>query len=320
MEILIYHPSLRIPTEVDKEAMLVESLGYSGMVMPDHLYVLDFQTGSPLPYPHPLAVLSAAAAVTKRIKLLSLVSNNLARGPVELAHQTATLANLAPGRVELAIGAGWFAEEHISAGVKFPTGGERIERLTETVAICRALFANAQVQHDGNYYKVNIPIGGFTPVSSNIPILVGAAAPRMIRAAAQIADRVDLQPNALSGGGADLNAYNSYTFELLAAGVEQVQKAAQAVGRKVKVSASPFVLSTTSETEADLARKSMADFVGLPLNVIEDSFGTLIGTFDQIREKVKRYTTAGCDRIHLQALNPEAAEQLAPMLSEFLTL
>ena len=204
--------------------------------------------------------------------------------------------------------------------MKFPTGGERIERLTETVAICRALFANAQVQHDGNYYKVNIPIGGFTPVSSNIPILVGAAAPRMIRAAAQIADRVDLQPNALSGGGADLNAYNSYTFELLAAGVEQVQKAAQAVGRKVKVSASPFVLSTTSETEADLARKSMADFVGLPLNVIEDSFGTLIGTFDQIREKVKRYTTAGCDRIHLQALNPEAAEQLAPMLSEFLTL
>lgn len=318
MEILIYHPTLRTPDRVVTEAVLLESLGYSGMVMPDHLYVLDFQTGEPLPYPHPLSILSAAAAVTKRLKLLSLVSNNLARGPVELAHQTATLANLAPGRVDLAVGTGWFAEEHIAAGVKFPTGGERIERLAETVAICRALFANAQVRHNGNYYQVNIPFGGFPAVSTDIRIIVGAAAPRMIRTAAQIADQIDLQPNALTGGGADLSIYNSYTFDLLAAGAERAHVAAQAVGRKITVSASPFVLATANEAETDSARKSMADFVGLPLSVIEESYGTLIGTIDQIREKVRRYPIAGCDRIHLQALNPEAAERLAPMLSEFL--
>ena len=97
MEVLIYHPVLRSPDAVLEEAPRLEALGFDGLVMPDHLYVLDFQSGVPLPYPHPLPVLSAAAAVTRRLKLLALVSNNLARGPVELAQQTATLGEPGAG-------------------------------------------------------------------------------------------------------------------------------------------------------------------------------------------------------------------------------
>ena len=315
MEILIYHPALRMPAVVLEEAPKMEELGFDGLVMPDHLYVLDFQSGVPLPYPHPLPVLSAAAAVTKRVKLLALVSNNLARGPVELAQQTATLANLAPGRVELAIGAGWFEAEHVAAGVGFPRGADHVRRLVESVSICRRLFADAAVDHDGEHYQVRVPVGGFAPVQEPIPIMVGAAAPAMIRAAARVADRVDLQPDTLSGGGVDLRQYNSYTFELLAAGVERATAAAAAAGRTIRVSASPFVLITADEAEGTAARQDMADFLGLDASVLEASFGTLIGSPDEVGAKLSRYVDAGCDRVHLQALNAEAATRVAPLLS-----
>ena len=314
MEVLIYHPVLRSPEAVLVDAPRLEQLGFDGLVMPDHLYVLDFQSGVPLPYPHPLPVLAAAAAVTKRVKLLALVSNNLARGPVELAQQTATLANLAPGRAELAIGAGWFEAEHVAAGVGFPTGRERIARLEETVSICRALFTTGQVDHVGAHYQVQMPPGGFIDVASTIPIMVGAAARHMLRAAARVADRVDLQPDALSGGGADLRAYNSYTFELLAAGVRDVREAAAAVGRDVPVSASPFVLVTADDAEGGAERNSMADFLGVGVDVIDASYGTLIGSPREVGDKLARYVEAGCDRVHLQCLNAEAAERVAPLL------
>jgi alkanesulfonate monooxygenase SsuD/methylene tetrahydromethanopterin reductase-like flavin-dependent oxidoreductase (luciferase family) len=315
MEFLIYHPVLRSPRAVIDEAPALERLGFDGLVMPDHLYVLDFQSGVPLPYPHPLPVLAAAAAVTSRLKLLALVSNNLARGPVELAQQTATLANLAPGRVELALGAGWFEAEHVAAGVGFPSGADRVRRLVESVSICRRLFAEGTVDHQGEHYLVQVPTGGFVTVDAPIPIMVGAAAPAMIRAAARVADRVDLQPDALRGGGADLARYNSYTFEQLAAGAERAMEAAVAASRSIRVSASPFVLVTADEAEGADARQTMAEFLGLEPAVLEQSFGTLIGSADEVAAKLARYSDAGCDRVHLQALNGDAAARIAPLLA-----
>jgi alkanesulfonate monooxygenase SsuD/methylene tetrahydromethanopterin reductase-like flavin-dependent oxidoreductase (luciferase family) len=314
MEFLIYHPVLRSPAAVIEDAPSLEALGFDGLVMPDHLYVLDFQSGVPLAYPHPLPVLAAAAAVTSRVKLLALVSNNLARGPVELAQQTATLANLAPGRVELALGAGWFEAEHVAAGVGFPDGADRRARLVESVSICRRLFAEGTVDHDGEHYRVSVPKGGFVTVDAPIPIMVGAAAPAMIRTAARIADRVDLQPDALRGGGANLADYNSYTFELLAAGAERAMAEAAAAGRSIRVSASPFVLVTPDEAEGAAERQAMADFLGLDAAVLETSFGTLIGSADEVAAKLARYPDAGCDRVHLQTLNGEAAMRIAPLL------
>ena len=282
MEILIYHPALRMPAVVLEEAPKIEELGFDGLVMPDHLYVLDFQSGVPLPYPHPLPVLSAAAAVTKRVKLLALVSNNLARGPVELAQQTATLANLAPGRVELAIGAGWFEAEHVAAGVGFPRGADRVRRLVESVSICRRLFADAAVDHDGEHYQVRVPVGGFAPVQEPIPIMVGAAAPAMIRAAARVADRVDLQPDASSGGGADLR-HIGYTFACRGGR----RRACHRGGRRGRPNDPGERIALRAHhgrrgRGRGGARQDMADFLGLDASVLEASFGTLIGSPDEV--------------------------------------
>src|SRR5450432_4268568 len=133
MEIFVYTPLAQSPEHACRAAREIEDLGYDGMAMPDHLFVPSFSGGRPQPYAHALTVLAACAASTSRIRLLTLVANVLARGPVELAHSVSSLQRLSNGRVELGLGAGWFRAEFSAAGVFFPDPDERLGRLTETV-------------------------------------------------------------------------------------------------------------------------------------------------------------------------------------------
>src|SRR5258706_1397796 len=210
MEIFVYTPLVQSPESASRAAREVEELGYDGLAMPDHLFVPSFAGGTFQPYAHAVTVLAACAASTSKLRLLTLVANVLARSPVELAHSVSTLQRLSGGRVELGLGAGWFRAEFDAAGLPFPSPSERVGRLEETVAICPALFSGEDVQFAGRYFNVALAAGTFLPCSPP-PILVGGAGPRSVRAAAKLGDRVDLQPNALAGGGLDLTAYNSYS-------------------------------------------------------------------------------------------------------------
>ena len=134
MLIYIYHPGLHSPERAAGIARRLEELGYDGIAMPDHLFIPNFITGAPQHYAHGPTVLTTCAAVTSRIALVTLMANVLVRPPVELAHAVATLARVAgPGRVDLGVGTGWFRWEFEAAGLAFPPGRERRDRLVEAV-------------------------------------------------------------------------------------------------------------------------------------------------------------------------------------------
>lgn len=98
--------------------------------------------------------LAAAAVATERIHLGSFVANNLNRHPALLANIVGTLADLAPGRVELGIGIGGHPAEHAAYGMDFPAAPERAARLEEAVAVLRALFTGGPVDFEGRYYRL----------------------------------------------------------------------------------------------------------------------------------------------------------------------
>ena len=89
--------------------------------------------------------LTAAAVSTERIGVGSFVVNNVNRHPAVLANIVATLADLAPGRVELGIGIGGHPVEHEAYGMDFPPARERAERLEEAIAVLRLLFSGGPV-------------------------------------------------------------------------------------------------------------------------------------------------------------------------------
>jgi len=68
--------------------------------------------------------------------------------PAIVAQAAATLAELFPGRLSVALGTGEFSNEHIT-GAPWPDKKIREARLLECVEVMRALFAGEAVDHDG---------------------------------------------------------------------------------------------------------------------------------------------------------------------------
>jgi probable non-F420 flavinoid oxidoreductase len=68
--------------------------------------------------------------------------------PAIVAQAAATLAEMFPGRLSVALGTGEFSNEHIT-GEPWPGKAVRNARLRECVDVMRALFAGEVVDHDG---------------------------------------------------------------------------------------------------------------------------------------------------------------------------
>ncbi len=68
--------------------------------------------------------------------------------PAIIAQAAATLSEMFPGRLQVALGTGEFSNEHIT-GQRWPDKKIREARLLECVEVMRALFAGEVVDHDG---------------------------------------------------------------------------------------------------------------------------------------------------------------------------
>jgi probable F420-dependent oxidoreductase len=172
-------------------ARQVEDSGIDVLLLRDH-----FSAGAFGQQLAPFTGLAAAAAVTTRLRLGTIVLSNDFRHPAIVAHEAASLHLVSGGRFELGIGAGWYQPEYQAAGIAFDPAGQRISRLDESLSIIKGLLAGAPVRHTGDFYRIDgldldvLP----TPRPSSPRLLVGAGGPRMLRLAARHADIVGVLP------------------------------------------------------------------------------------------------------------------------------
>jgi probable F420-dependent oxidoreductase len=171
-------------------ARRVEDAGVDVFLIRDHFSAAPF--GQQFA---PFSALAAAAAVTARLHVGTMVLSNDFRHPAVVAHEAASLHELSGGRFELGIGAGWYQPEYDAAGIPFDGPGQRISRLEESLAIIRGLLARTPVHHSGAWYRIDGLDLDVLPERSGRPrLLVGAGGPRMLRVAARHADVVGLLP------------------------------------------------------------------------------------------------------------------------------
>ena len=126
-----------------------------------------------------LVMLSAAAALTRRVRVFATVFVLPMHDPVWLAKQAATLDVLCGGRFVLGVGAGAREEDYRSVGASF---SKRHAQMAAGVATLRQIW-----QGDPAFPGAH-PIGPRPLQSGGPPILVGALAPRAIARAASWAD------------------------------------------------------------------------------------------------------------------------------------
>ena len=93
-------------------ARRAEEAGIGSLLIRDH-----FSAGAFGQQLAPFSALAAAAAVTGRLHVGTMVLSNDFRHPAIVAHEAASLHHLSGGRFELGIGAGWYQPEYSAAGL-----------------------------------------------------------------------------------------------------------------------------------------------------------------------------------------------------------
>jgi alkanesulfonate monooxygenase SsuD/methylene tetrahydromethanopterin reductase-like flavin-dependent oxidoreductase (luciferase family) len=108
--------------------------------------------------------------------------------PVVLAKRVTTVDQISGGRVVFGIGAGWQVNEHAAYGFRLPDPGERVSHFIECLQVIRHLLDDTRATFDGQWYHLTDAPFEPKPVQSPLPILVGTAGPRMMRATARYAN------------------------------------------------------------------------------------------------------------------------------------
>jgi probable F420-dependent oxidoreductase len=249
-----------------------EGLGYSTLFMPDHF-------GDQLA---PTPALAAAAEATSTLRIGPLVLDNDYRHPVVTAKEMATLDVLSGGRLELGIGAGWMASDYEQSGIPMDPPAERVERLSEAVAVIKGLMAPGSFSYQGTHYRIAGLDGLPKPVQTPTPpLLIGGGGPRVLALAGREADIVGLNP-AIRSGRVDAAAARDGGADVTDRKLAWVREAAGARYDGIELTMLIYLAVVTDDRAGTIS--ATAPLFGLEPGGLEHFPHAWVGTIDQIAE------------------------------------
>ena len=155
----------------------------------DHAWTYDHLTWRALrdsPWFGAIPTLTAAATITSRIRLGTMVTSPTFRDPVSLAKELMTLDDISDGRITAGIGAGGDGFDATATRDDAWTRRERTERFEEFVGQLDLLLTEPAVSVHGRYYVANearaIPGCRQQP---RLPFAIAATGSRSLRVAAR---------------------------------------------------------------------------------------------------------------------------------------
>lgn len=118
--------------------------------------------------------LGYAAALTRRVKLGTLVTGVTYRYPGLLIKTATTLDVLSGGRAYLGIGAAWNEEEHMGLGVPYPALKERFELLEETLQVAKLMWGEGAPPYHGKHLHLDETLNSPQALTKpHPPLLIG---------------------------------------------------------------------------------------------------------------------------------------------------
>ena len=265
-------------------ATLAEELGFDGFSTSDHYHsVVGVEGRASLDV---WGVLCALAAVTRRIRLGTMVSPVTFRPPAVLAKLALAADGFSGGRIEIGLGTGWHEAEHVRFGLPFPPFADRLAMLAEQAELIRRLTDGERFDFEGAHYRLREAAIHPAAVAGRMRIVFGGSAkPKVAALAARFAD--------------SYNVVWATPDECRAARV-RLDAACEAIGRDpgslpMTLMARLIVGSDEREYRARRARVTAKADEGPD----EDESSWLAGTAEQVVERLAVYRAAGVDGFYL---------------------
>jgi F420-dependent oxidoreductase-like protein len=283
-------------------ARTAEALGYSGFFRSDHYLAMS---GDGLPGPTDSWVtLGGIARETSLIRLGTLVTAATFRHPGPLAVSVAQVDAMSEGRVEIGIGTGWFEREHQAYGIPFPPLGERFARLIEQLEIITGLWTTPvgeTFDYAGTHYALNDSPALPKPVQRPHPpiIIGGLGANRTPRLAATFADEFNV-PFA--------------SLDTIRAHYQRVRATVESEGRPAdSMTYSAAFVVCAGRDAAEITRRAAA--IGREVDELRAN-SPLVGTPEEIVDRLGPLTGAGVQRAYLQLLDMSDLDHLELFAAE----
>jgi probable F420-dependent oxidoreductase len=250
-------------------ARKAEAVGFHTLIAQDH-FGKQFA---------PLPALVAAGAVTRRLRLATLVLDNDFRHPATLAKEAATVDVLTSGRLELGLGAGWLQSDYAKTGLAFDPPAERLERLSEAVQICKQFFTSDEaVTFCGKHYRVEQLDASPRPTQKPPPIMLAGRQRRMLSLAAREADIVGISL-------LDRHVPGQPEPPTFAQKVEWVRQAAGDRFCNLEIHVNARAVEVT-DADPHAAIEHIAAQTGQSPAALHESPGTLVGSVEAIVEQL----------------------------------
>jgi probable F420-dependent oxidoreductase len=276
-----------LPTIAEMRSLveLVDRSGYDSLWVGDHisfaLAILD-----------PLLQLAQAAVASPRLQLGTAVYLLPLRHPTPVAKQVSTLDHLTEGRFIFGVGVGGeFPKEYEACGVPI---AERGARLSESLAVLRALWSGDAVSHEGRFFQfkdIRMPPPPRQP--GGPPIWCGGRSDAALRRVGRLTD-----------------GWMSYvvTPDMFREGLDKIAAAAGAAGRVFERGfGTAHLLFTriddTYEKALDAATVSLSQRYAMDFRKAAQRYCAL-GPPERVVETIVRFHEAGVRHVILDFVGP----------------
>lgn len=264
------------PHELVELSVKAETFGLYGVCVADHPGVT----------PSPFVRLALAATATTRLRLIPYVLNCGVRDPLDIASDAATLDVISNGRLVLGLGAGHSPVEWTMTGRRYPSAGERVDRLGEVVDVVQRLLAGDVVTAVGQHVVLQEAfLMHPRPVQDRVPLLIGGNGPRLLHLAGEAADIVSF-----TGLGATLDdghrheaLWDAVSIDARVSIVEETAPT-RSPTRDVLVQHLEF-----TDDRVGAAARFVEQHPDLTTDVALSSPHVLIGTLDELTEELLGY-------------------------------
>jgi F420-dependent oxidoreductase-like protein len=251
------------------------------------------------------ATLAGLAAVTERIRLGTLVSPATFRHPSVLARMAVTVDHISGGRVDVGMGSGWYEREHLAHGFPFLDGKQRFALFAEQVEVVVRSWSGERFDHDGAAYTLRDQQALPRPVQQpHPPLVLGGTVKRRFAA---LAARFATEVNTL---GAPIDELRERRATLERA-CEELGRDPETLGYSVMTAC--FVGETEADVHDRLARflSVRGDDSDPAALAAERRDRWLVGTVDEVAERIAGLGDIGVTRVFLQHLNHGDDEMVA---------
>ncbi|MEM2104217.1 MAG: LLM class flavin-dependent oxidoreductase [Candidatus Bathyarchaeia archaeon] len=242
--------------ELEKWVLEAESCGYDSIFIPDH-----YNLTSPSPVGEPLdawSTLSYIAAITRNIKLGTIVSPIPRYVPSQLAKIVSTVDLLSNGRVLLGVGSGWIPYEFINYSPQqcYEEPKTRVDRFQEGLQIIVKLWTEEKTSFNGKYYKLKDAVLLPKPIQKpHPPLWSGVREKRAMKITAKhcngwIVPQIRVGPLETAPGKYEAKVLSTVTPEIYEENVNIIKNYLKKFGKSIdKFTLSFFGLVTEKPTE-----------------------------------------------------------------------